>query len=114
MKAANSFVLVMVTTPSLVVARKLAGAALDQRLIACANVLPHLESHYRWKGKREMSQECLMILKTRQTRLTQLEKLVLELHPYDTPEIITVPLESGTRRYLDWLKLETTSERPKD
>src|SRR5258705_9767028 len=101
MKMANRFALALVTAPDFKTARRLARAALEARLIACANLLPKIESHYRWQGKIERSAEVLMILKTSQARLGKLEKLVLAEHPYDTPEFVVWPLRQGTKRYLD-------------
>ena len=84
-------------------ARKLARAALSARLIACANLVPRVESHYWWQGKIERSAEVLLVLKTTKARLATLEKFILAEHPYDTPEFIVLPLSGGTQRYLDWL-----------
>jgi periplasmic divalent cation tolerance protein len=103
MKTAATFAIVLVTTPNLKVARTLARAALAEKLIACANLVPKVESHYRWQGKIEAATEVLMILKTRKSALKALEKLVLSRHPYDTPEFVVLPLSAGSRKYLDWL-----------
>lgn len=103
MKSANSFVIVLVTAPDLKIARTLAKAALNAKLIACANLVPKIESHYRWGGKIESSAEVLMVLKTRKSKLAALEKLVLAKHPYDTPEFLVLPLSAGNKKYLDWL-----------
>jgi periplasmic divalent cation tolerance protein len=97
----------MVTAPDLKVARRLARAALGQRLAACANLIPGLESHYWWRGKIESSREVLLIFKTRAARLKELERLILAEHPYDTPEFVVLPLTAGTERYLAWLARET-------
>lgn len=94
---------VLVTAPDLKVARTLAGAALADRLIACANLIPKIESHYRWQGKLEHSTEVLMILKTTSVHLERLEKLIVAKHPYDTPEFMVLNLSGGNRRYLDWI-----------
>lgn len=104
MKSAAKFQLVFVTAPNLKTARALSRAALDARLIACANILPAVESHYWWQGKIQAGKEVLIIFKTSRAMVPKLEKLVLKLHPYDTPEIITIPLESGTAKYLDWIE----------
>ena len=103
MKAARKFSLVLITTPDLKTARKLAKAALAARLIACANLVPRIESHYWWQDKMESGAEVLMILKTTRARLAALKKLILAQHPYDTPEFLVLPLSQGNRRYLDWL-----------
>jgi periplasmic divalent cation tolerance protein len=102
MKSTRGFKLVFVTAPDLKVARKLATAALKARLIACANLVPRIESHYWWQGKMESNAEVLLILKTTATALAALEKLVIKLHPYDTPEIVAVDPRSATERYLKW------------
>jgi periplasmic divalent cation tolerance protein len=103
MKSAAKFSLVLVTAPDLKTARRLAQAALSARLIACANLVPKIESHYRWRGKIEAGAEVLLILKTTQARLAVLKKLVLSQHPYDTPEFLVLPVSAGSRKYLDWL-----------
>ena len=95
--------MVLITAPDLKTARALAKAALRPRLIACANLIPRIESHYWWRGKIESSGEVLLILKTRKSYLPALEKLILAKHPYDTPEFLVLPLDTGSRRYLDWL-----------
>jgi len=103
MQNARRFKAVLVTAPDLKTARKLAKAALRARLIACANLVPKIESHYRWQGCIESGNEVLMILKSTTTRLAALEKFILANHPYDTPEILVLPLEAGTKKYLEWL-----------
>ena len=103
MKPAAQFALVLVTAPNLKTARALARSALQAKLIACANLIPRIESHYRWQGKIESGAEVLMVLKTTKSKLVALEKLVLAKHPYDTPEFLVLPLTASSRKYLDWL-----------
>jgi len=103
MKPAVKFAVVLVTAPDLKTARALAKAALSERLIACANLVPKIESHYWWRGKIESSAEVLLVLKTQKSKLAALEKLVLAKHPYDTPEFLVLPLSAGNEKYLDWL-----------
>jgi periplasmic divalent cation tolerance protein len=103
MKSAARYRLVLVTAPDLKTARKLSLAALKARLVACANLIPGIESHYWWRGKLEKGSEVLMLLKTTVSNLAQLEKLVLKLHPYDTPEFLTLELSTGNPRYLEWI-----------
>lgn len=103
MKATNQCRLVLVTAPDIKVARKLAKAALEARLVACANLVPAIESHYWWQGKLESSAEVLIIFKTTRFKLEVLEKCVVKLHPYDTPEFVVLHITAGTKRYLDWL-----------
>ncbi|HEY5040489.1 MAG TPA: divalent-cation tolerance protein CutA [Verrucomicrobiae bacterium] len=103
MKSAASFRIVLVTAPDLKTARALAKAGLAAKLIACANLVPKVESHYWWRGKMESGAETLMILKTTKSKLAALEKLMLARHPYDTPEFLVLPLSMGGKKYLDWL-----------
>src|SRR6185503_15019554 len=103
MKAKNKAAFVFITAPDLKTARALARAALAARLIACANFLSGVESCYWWQGKIERTDEVLMLLKTTALRLRALEQLVVKLHPYDTPEFVVLPIESGNKKYLEWL-----------
>ena len=103
MRSAKQFAVVLVTAPDMKTARKLAAAALKARLVACANIVPRIESHYWWKGKIENSSEVLLLFKTSSARLGALEKTILKRHPYDTPEFLVLPIHSGTKRYLDWI-----------
>jgi len=103
MKSAAKFSIVLVTVPDLKIARLLTKAALEARLAACANLIPKIESHYWWQGRLESSAELLIIFKTPRTRLAALEKLILTLHPYDTPEFLALPVKAGVGKYLDWL-----------
>src|SRR5689334_3144985 len=96
------FLIAMVTAPELKTARRLAKACLAKRLVACANLVPALESHYWWQGKLEKSSEVLLILKTTAHRVKALEKLIVAQHPYDTPEFIVLPVAAGNERYCRW------------
>jgi len=102
-KSEKKFVVVLVTAPNRIVARKLAGAALKAKLIACANLLDKIESHYWWHNKIEKGNETLMLLKTTMNHLKPLEKLIVSMHPYDTPELLVLKVNRGNKRYLDWL-----------
>jgi periplasmic divalent cation tolerance protein len=103
MKSAATFAIVLVTMPDLKTARALTRSALHARLIACANLIPKIESHYWWRGKMESGAEVLLILKTQKSKLVALEKLVFAKHPYHTPEFLVLPLNAGSKRYLVWL-----------
>ena len=103
MNGRAKYAVVLVTAPDVKTARKLARAALVARLIACANLIPKIESHYWWQGKIERGAEVLMVLKTTTARVAALEKLIVAWHPYDTPEFLVLPINRGTRRYLDWV-----------
>ncbi|PYM12593.1 MAG: divalent-cation tolerance protein CutA [Verrucomicrobia bacterium] len=103
--------LILVTAPNIKSGRGLAATALKARLVACANLIPKIESHYWWQGKIESSPEVLIIFKTTQSKLKALEKLVIAKHPYDTPEFIVLPITAGSKRYLDWLSASVNPRR---
>src|SRR4051812_26979920 len=92
-----------VTAPNITVARKIAAAALNERLAACVNLIPKVESLYWWQGKLESSSEVLMLFKTNQDKLQLLEQCVLKNHPYDTPEFIAVTIDQVNRKYRAWI-----------
>lgn len=103
MKRASAFALVLVTAPDLKTARKLTRLILSERLAACVNLVPRLESHYWWRDKMERASEVLLIIKTTRKTLPRLEQTVLAAHPYETPEFVVVPLQGGNGTYLQWL-----------
>ena len=110
MKSAAQFSIVLVTASDLKTARSLAKAALKAKLIACANLVPKLESHYWWQGKIESGAEVLLILKATKANLVALEKLILAQHPYETPEFLVLSLRAGSSKYLDWLAASCTGK----
>jgi periplasmic divalent cation tolerance protein len=112
MKSAAKFAIVLVTAPDLKTARALAKAALSARLIACANLVSKIESHYWWQGKIASGAEVLLVLKTRKSKLAALEKLVLARHPYDTPEFLVLSLSTGSKKYLEWLERDGVAPSP--
>ncbi len=103
MKRTSRHVLVLVTAPDLKTARALAQAALEAKLVACANLVPRIESHYWWQGKLERSTEVLMLMKTTRPHLKELEETILARHPYDTAEFVVLPLGAGSAKYLAWI-----------
>lgn len=84
-------------------AAQLADLLLDERLVACANLLPAVESRYLWEGRREIARETLMVLKTSAERVGDLQRRLAEAHPYEVPEILVLPVQSGLPAYLDWV-----------
>ena len=100
----TQFRLVLVTCSSLAEARKIARAVVERHLAACVNIhTAPVESIYRWKGKVETAREHLLLIKTTARRLKALEREVLRLHSYDTPEFIALPVSTGSRAYLSWV-----------
>jgi periplasmic divalent cation tolerance protein len=94
---------VLVTCGSMGEARKIGRGVVERKLAACANVVPGVESIYRWKGKVERAREVLVIMKTTANRLPDLEREVKRLHSYEVPEFIVLPLTAGSRDYLNWI-----------
>lgn len=94
---------VLCTAPDAEIARRLARTMVERRLAACVNVLDGATSIYRWQGAVEEAREALMVIKTSAARVADLERVLVELHPYDTPEFVVLAAEHVERRYLDWL-----------
>ena len=84
-------------------ATRLADLLIGAHLAACVQILPEMESVYRWQGKIERQSEILLIAKTTAAKFADLEREVRALHSYDTPEIVAVPLVAGSKPYLEWL-----------
>ncbi len=103
MKDAKAFRVVLVTAGSEDEAAKIARALVDERLAACVNIVPGMRSIYRWRGAVKDDSEVLMIIKTGAAAIDALEARVRELHSYEFPEIISLPLDKGNGPYLDWL-----------
>ena len=96
---------VLVTCSSPAEARRIARAVVEARLAACVNIMPGaVQSVYRWKGKVESARERLLLIKTSRRRLAKLRKAVEQLHSYDVPEFIALPIAAGAPAYLAWVK----------
>ena len=100
-------VLVLTTLPNADAASELAKTVVNEKLAACANLFPAVRSVYRWQAKLQDENEVLVLLKTRAEHLERLKLRILELHPYEVPEVLAVPVESGYQPYLEWLAGET-------
>ena len=100
----SEFCLVLCTCPNPETGRNIARQAVEQKLAACVNLIPGLESIYAWQGAIEQDEEVQLVFKTAQTKVDELHKLVLRLHPYDEPEWLVVDIQSGSRSYLDWMR----------
>jgi len=102
----TDFIQVVTTTDSQESAKRIADAAVKDRLAACAQIVGPILSTYWWEGKVEEAQEWLVILKSRRDLYAKIEETVCAVHPYDVPEILAVPVEAGGRGYLEWLSQE--------
>lgn len=94
---------VLVTLPSKEAAETLARTLVEERLAACVNLLPQIRSIYRWEGEVEAGEEVLAFVKTTGPRFEALRRRVVELHPYDCPEVVALPIAEGHAPYLRWI-----------
>ena len=99
--------LVLTNLPDRDAAARLAKRLIESRLAACVNILNGCTSVYRWKGEVERAEEVPVLIKTRAARYDELEAAIRELHPYEIPEIIAVPVVRGLADYLEWVAEET-------
>lgn len=103
-------IIVFITASNKDEAGRLAEMLVKARLAACVQILPGLESIYRWQGKVERQWETLLIAKTVRSSFEDLEREVRVVHSYETPEIVAVSLAAGSGRYLDWLKASMNAD----
>ena len=103
----NRFIVVLTTTNSIQSAEKIAQILVKEKLAACVNILSKIQSIYCWKEKICNEEEFLMFIKTQKKNYPRLEKRILKLHPYEVPELISIPIEQGNKNYLKWMIHET-------
>jgi uncharacterized protein involved in tolerance to divalent cations len=103
----TDYILVFITASSEKEGEKIAGALVKERLAACVNVLGGIKSTFRWKGQISVEDEVLLIVKTKDKLFQKLKKRVAELHSYDVPEILAIPILAGFEKYLSWIGEET-------
>ena len=103
----DDYIIVLTTCNSSEVASSIAKSLVGSQLAACVNIINGIESVYQWQGKIERDKELLLVIKTRQSLYSQLEQKIQELHDYELPEIIAVPVETGEKNYLNWIQSAT-------
>jgi len=106
----HEYVLVLTTLPADADAQTFARSIVGARLAACVNLLPVMESIYRWEGNVESETERQVVIKTTRERVVDLWERVRELHPYDVPEFVVVPIVDGNEAYLRWVAESTQPE----
>lgn len=104
----NTPIFVFCTVPDREIAATIGKKLVDARLAACVSVGSANESIYRWQGNVEEATEYLMTIKSMKENYPAIENLIVSLHPYDTPEIVSVRMDTGLKSYLDWIELETS------
>ena len=106
----SEHLVVMSTCPDSETAGRIAADLVDRKLAACAQVLPGLQSYFHWDGKVDCADEHLLLIKTSSASYPALERRIRELHPYELPEIIGVPVSKGLPEYLSWINNNTQQD----
>ena len=104
-----SAIIVLTTTGSKDEARKIARSLVESRLAACVNIVPKIESVYRWEDNVETSEEWLLLIKTTSRNFEDVKEAIGKLHSYDLPECVCISISEGEAGYLNWLKESTHS-----
>ncbi len=100
------YAFVYITTSSKEESKKIGKKLVEEKLVACVNIIPSIESIYLWKGKIEADEESLLIAKTKAEKIDKIIKMVKEIHSYETPAILAIPIIEGSKDYLDYLDSE--------
>ena len=98
-----TYIVLFITTDTAEEARKIAEVLLEQKKAACVNIIPGVNSLFRWEGKVDSARENLLVVKTKASLLSEVINLVKKVHSYDVPEIIALPIIGGNKDYLDWI-----------
>ncbi len=106
-----SALVVLCTASKVEEAEKIAQALVEERLAACVNLVPQIDSRYWWQGQIESGQEVLLIMKTLSSQFKALSKRIQELHSYTVPEVIALPIKFGSQAYLKWMNDSLKKER---
>ena len=107
---ASDFTISYVSINDSAKAEFIAGILLEKRLAACIQIIPKVTSLYRWKGKVEKDEELLMLIKSRKSKLADMTKTIVDNHPYEVCEVVSVPIAQGNPAYLKWLAVETSDD----
>lgn len=103
----QTFSLFYITCPDLATAQKISSVLLNQKLIACANILPGMQSMYHWQGELKSESEVVLILKSQSQYKTSIEEVILSHHPYDCPCLLQLPIIDGHQGFLQWISEAT-------
>ena len=101
-----TYTVLFITTANTEEAQRISSMLLNQKKAACVNIVPKVSSLFWWQGKLDSAQESLLIVKTKTSLLNEIVALVREIHSYDIPEIIALPIVGGNQDYLDWIGKE--------
>lgn len=106
-EASPVYTIGLTTAPDEASAQQLAKCLLEEKLAACVNIIPSIQSHYWWQGKIESANEWLLIVKTLSSHQEAIKEVLVRHHPYDVPELLFLPIADGLEKYLQWIKAET-------
>ena len=95
------------TINDVIEAKRIANILVEEKLVACVNIIPNIHSIYRWKGKIENDEECVIFAKTKDSNVEKVIQEIKNLHPYELPDIIVLPVIDGFKEYLEYIKNET-------
>lgn len=109
---AETILVVFCTVPDLARARQIGTVLVEKQLAACVNLVPAVESIFRWEGAISRESEVLAVIKTSAARFGELERELVALHPYEVPEVIALPVTAGSAAYLAWVVAETRGGTP--
>lgn len=107
----NKYIVIYCTVPSMEDAEKIADTLVESKFAACANIISGIKSVYSWKNEICRDDELLLVIKSKQTLFEQIKNTILSLHPYEVPEIISLPITNGHSDYLDWIGANTISSK---
>ena len=107
MAETDGYIVVITTSPDQATAEMIAGQLVEDFEAACVQIVPAIKSFFRWQGKLEHAEEHLMLIKTRADKYDEIESKIRNLHPYEVPEIIAVPVTAGLSDYLIWINDNT-------
>lgn len=96
-------IIVLTTTGDTAEARRIAQSLVERKVAACVNIVPGIQSTYRWKGEVAQAEECLLVIKTTRALYLAVESVIRELHSYDLPEVLALDVSGGAETYLNWI-----------
>lgn len=102
----SPYIVLLITTATAEEAQRISRVLLEQKKVACVNIVPRVNSLFWWQGKLDSAEESLLIVKTKASLLSEIVSLVKEIHSYDIPELIALPIIGGNQDYLEWIQKE--------